>query len=215
MLQKFKNAITKIKNAYHCYLERKKLKNKDFCIISNNCWGGFIYQNFGLKYNTPTIGLFIYEKDYVKFCSDLKYYLSLPLEFIEIENSKYYAKATNDGKNKITYPVAKLGDIEIFFMHYKSQAEAIEKWERRKKRINFNNLLFKMSERTDCDEQTITEFCNLPHKNKICFTESNSSFDCCVQVEELKRLNKLGGDETKFTLEKIDIYRLLNQMRQQ
>ncbi len=114
MLQKFKNAITKCKNQYHCYLKRKKLKNKDFCIISNNCWAGFVYQKFGIKYNTPTIGLFIYEKDYVKFYSNLKYYLSLPLEFIEIKDSRYYKKATNNGEKEINYPIAKLDDIEIF-----------------------------------------------------------------------------------------------------
>ncbi len=70
-----------------------------------------------------------------------------------------------------------------------------------------------MSERNDCNEQTIAAFCNLPHKNKICFTENQYDFNCCVQVEELKRLNKIGGDETKYTLEKVDIYKLLNEMK--
>ena len=212
MIQKFKNAITKIKNKYRCYLARKKLNRTDFCIISNNCWGGFIYQKFGIKYNTPTIGLFIYEKDYVKFCANLKHYLSLPLEFINIKESKYCEKATKNGTQTINYPIAKLDDIEIFFMHYKSEAEAVDKWERRKSRINYNNLLFKMSERNDCDEETVAEFCNLPHKNKICFTESENPFDCCVAVEKLKELNKVGGDETNYTLEKIDICKLINEM---
>ncbi len=212
MIQKFKNAITKIKNKYRCYLERKKLNRTDFCIISNNCWGGFIYQKFGIKYNTPTIGLFIYEKDYVKFCANLKHYLSLPLKFIKVEQSKYYQKVTANGTKPITFPVAKLDDIEIFFMHYESEAEAMEKWERRKVRINFDNMLFKMSERNDCDEQTIASFCNLPYKNKICFTENEYDFDRCVRVPKLEELNKLGGDETPYTLEKIDIYKLLNEM---
>ena len=213
MIRKFKNAITKIKNAYHCYLERKKLHNKNFCIISNNCWGGFIYQKFGLKYNTPTVGLFIHENDFVKFCANLEHYLSLPLEFIDPKASKNYEITSWGGTKPINFPIAKLDDIEIVFMHYKSEDEAQKKWERRKKRVNYNNLLFKMSERNDCNEQTIAAFCNLPHKNKICFTENENAFDCCVQVEELKRLNKIGGDETTYTLEKIDIYKLLNEMK--
>lgn len=212
MLQKIKNAIIKIKTKYRCFLERRKLNNKNFCIISNNCWGGFIYQKFGIKYNTPTIGLFIYEKDYVKFCTNLKYYLSLPLKFIETKESKYFAKVTNNGLKEISYPIAKLDDIEVFFMHYKSEAEAIEKWERRKKRVNFDNLLIKMSERNDCDLETIKTFCNLPYKNKICFTENTYDFECCVKVDELQELNKIGGDETEYTLRKIDIYELLNEM---
>lgn len=83
-MRKIKNAITKMKNSYECYKRRKKIKYKDFSIISNNCWGGFVYQLFGLKYVTPTIGLFIVEKDYIKFCADLKGYLAKNLEFINI-----------------------------------------------------------------------------------------------------------------------------------
>lgn len=36
------------------------LKNKCFTIISNNCWGGFVYQKFNLQYRTPFVGLFIF-----------------------------------------------------------------------------------------------------------------------------------------------------------
>lgn len=37
----------------------KKLIDEHFTIISNNCWGGTIYQSYGVKYQTPTIGMFI------------------------------------------------------------------------------------------------------------------------------------------------------------
>lgn len=36
-------------------------------------------------------------------------------------------------------PVAKLDDIVIHFNHYKTNQEAFDAWERRKKRININN----------------------------------------------------------------------------
>src|SRR5699024_4328392 len=61
---------------------RLKLTHRDITIISNNCWGGFIYQKYGLEYRTPTIGLFFLGDDYVKFCSKLEFYLSKPIEFI-------------------------------------------------------------------------------------------------------------------------------------
>ena len=51
-------------------------------IISNNCWGGNVYQKFGLKYTSPTIGLFMIGEDYVKFCKNLRYYSTLNLKFI-------------------------------------------------------------------------------------------------------------------------------------
>lgn len=212
MFKKFRNAKIKLTNKIKCFLRRLKINNKDFSIISNNCWGGFIYQHFGLEYTTPTIGLFIYENDYVKFCKDLKYYLSLELEFIEVTQSKYYDKVTENQTKEITYPIAKLGDIEVFFMHYHSVEEAVEKWERRKNRINFDRLLVKMSERTDSNSDTIKSFCELEYNNKICFTHNKYDFDCCVQVSEIEKLNIVGGDETSFTLKNINIYELMNAL---
>ena len=52
----------------------KKLKNKNFTIISNNCWGGMIYESYNLRKDSPTIGLFIMPKDYIKFIKNLKKY---------------------------------------------------------------------------------------------------------------------------------------------
>lgn len=214
MFKKIRNAKIKLTNKIKCFLRRLKIKNKDFSIISNNCWGGFIYQYFGLEYTTPTIGLFIYEKDYVKFCADLKHYLSLELEFIDVEHSKYYNKVTENHTKEITYPIARLDDIEVFFMHYHSVDEAKAKWERRKQRINYDKLLFKISERNDCDEDTILNFINLNHKNKICFTHNDYNNDYCVIVNELNELNIHGGDETPYTLNNIDIYKLINSIQQ-
>lgn len=210
IIQKLKNAKTKLTNRYNCYLECKKLFCKDFSIISNNCWGGFVYQKFGIKYTSPTVGLFICENDYVKFCSDLKRYFALPLQFIDISDSKYYDLITQGGTINITYPVARLGDIEVFFMHYKSKEEAQDKWNRRKSRINYDRLLVKMSQRNDCDDETVKRFCELELKNKICFTKKPYPYDCCTTVKELK---DLVGDETEYTLKYIDIYKIINSLK--
>ena len=212
-MSKLNNAFIKLKHKYECFQHRRKLKNKDFSIISNNCWGGFVYQHFGLKYTTPTIGLFIMENDYVKFCSKLKYYLSLELIFIKIEESKYYEQLTEEGKKDISYPIARLDDVEVFFMHYDTEEEAIEKWNRRKERINFDKLLIKMSQRNDCDDNTIRRFCELPYKNKVCFTAKKYNWDCCIAIDGLLELNKTGGDETKIIFGQIDIEDMINNIK--
>jgi uncharacterized protein (DUF1919 family) len=210
---KIKNLKAKIENKYQCYKRRKGLKYKDFSIISNNCWGGFIYQMFGMKYTTPTIGLFMMESDYIKFLEKLKVYLEKDLVFIRPEQSRFYNQITDNGKKPIKYPVAKLGDIDIFFMHYTSQEEASTKWNRRKMRINFDRLIIKMSERNDCSPEIISRFVRLPYKNKICFTANSYNYPECVQIEKLMDLNKNGGDETPYTLEKINIYNVINNIR--
>ena len=45
----------------------KQLKQTDFTIISNNCWGGMIYESYGLSKQSPTVGMFFMAPDYIKF----------------------------------------------------------------------------------------------------------------------------------------------------
>ena len=124
--------IGRIRNAKRHYelkmrhfIRRLKIKHKDFCIISNNCWGGTIYQYFGIEYNTPTVGLYFGTEDFVKFAANLRHYMEQELVFIPWESTTSY-----DFLRKIDqkpFPVARLDDIEIYFMHYDSPEEALEK----------------------------------------------------------------------------------------
>lgn len=173
-MSKIKNVFIKLGLKYNKWRRHRRLKVKDFSIISNNCWAATaVYQPFGLKYNTPTVGLFIMDEDYIRFLENLEYYLSADLKFIDTTESKYYDKITSRGTKSVTYPIARLGgDIEIHFMHYQSKEDAAEKWLRRIRRINRENLLIKMSLRDsgyDVDAM-LRRFIALPYKNKICFT---------------------------------------------
>ena len=83
--------------------------------------------------------MYFFANDYIKFISNLKYYLSLDLRFINYEMSAH--KETIVQKGQTEKPIGILGDIEIVFLHYKSAEEAMEKWNRRKQRIHWDNLL--------------------------------------------------------------------------
>ncbi len=141
------------------------LRNTDFTIISNNCWAGRAYQYLDMPYLSPTVGLYFFAPDYIKFVSDLKYYLEIPLTFIDAEQSKYFEELKI--RNQLDKPIGLLGDVEIVFLHYKTQAEAKEKWDRRKARVNFDNIIIKMSRMNLCTEAHLREFDELPFKNKI------------------------------------------------
>lgn len=52
---------------------KRKINNIDFTIISNNCWGGLVYESYGLPKNSPTVGMFFMAEEYIKFVSNLKY----------------------------------------------------------------------------------------------------------------------------------------------
>ena len=96
---------------------RKELKSEDFTIISNNCWGGMIYESYGIKKMSPTVGMFFMAEDYLEFLSHLDEYLKAELRFIKPENSKWKDENPTSG-----YPlgVLNLGEksVEIFFLHY-------------------------------------------------------------------------------------------------
>lgn len=69
---------------------KKRLKYDDFTIISNNCWGGCCYEYFGMQKFSPTIGAYFFADDYVRFCSNLKYYCSQQLKIISVSDSSHY-----------------------------------------------------------------------------------------------------------------------------
>ena len=73
-----------------------------------------------------------------------------------------------------SYPVGVLSNgknsIEIFFLHYHSEQEAREKWERRVQRINWNKLLIKFNDQNGCTEKEVNKFMKMAYKNKLFFT---------------------------------------------
>ena len=141
------------------------------------------------KKKTPTVGLFFTSKDYLKFISNLKYYLSLKLEFIDYNNSKNIDfLAENDIKKNIIIGV--LDDIEIYFLHYKNPEEAFDKWERRKKRINYQKIIFKFNDQNGCNLDDLNTFLNLPYKNKIFFTVKNWKINNQSIIKIFQLINK-------------------------
>ncbi len=147
---------------------RKALINKDFSILSNNCWGGGIYEDLGLPYTSPTVGLFFHGPCYLKFLKKLRFYLSCELKFIDI--SKYDLANKKRAIGQLTYPIALIDDVELHFLHYHSKEEAEDKWNRRKKRINFNNLFVEFGEIELVDYDLMLEFDSLEYKNKLLFS---------------------------------------------
>lgn len=135
---------------------RSKLNNVDFTIISNNCWGGVVYEHFGLPKLSPTVGLYFFADDYIKFVKNLKYYLSLNIKMIKASDSRHADELHNRGQDDV--PVGVLDDVEIVFLHYKNAEVAKEKWERRVGRVNWNNLIIKFSYMNGCDDAILEEF---------------------------------------------------------
>ena len=151
----------------------KKLKNRNFTIISNNCWGGTIYESYNVVKQSPIIGMFIMPEDYLKMLGNLRYYLSLEPIFITTEASKWKSRLSIK-KNWGTYLIAELGDIELHMLHYHNQYDALEKWKRRRERIIWDKMIVKFNDQNGCTEKQIEQFWRLPFNHKICFVSRES-----------------------------------------
>lgn len=149
--------------------ERSTLKNTDFTIFSQNCIGGIMYHDLGIQFQSPTINMLFTPKDFIKFMENIHYYLEQDIIFLQTDKP---------------YPIEKLGDILIKFLHYHSEDEVISAWNKRKERINWNNVFV-----ITCDQGLTTEemvkFDNLPYENKILFlSKVNPKIKCGVYCKE-------------------------------
>lgn len=65
-------------------------------------------------------------------------------------------------------------------MHYKTEELAKDKWDRRVKRVNWDNLIFKFSMQNLCTEEHLREFdsMELPGKKFMFVNNPNSEYDC-------------------------------------
>lgn len=153
------------------FFVKRSIKIRNFTIISNNCWAGRVYQYLDMPYLSPTVGLYFFAPDYIKFVSNLKYYLDTPLEFIKAEDSKYFDELKE--KNQLDKPIGVLDDVEIVFLHYKSQEEALEKWNRRKNRVNFDDVFLKFSWSNLSENAHLEYFDNFSFRNKFIFVDKS------------------------------------------
>lgn len=165
-LLKSEGAIDESKRVYQMLVTAERgiiplldLPSTNFTIISDNCIAGVIYQQLGLPYLTPFVGLFILPEDYYKLTKNLYYYMSQEILFDEelawFSKGNYY------------YPVGHLGDVTIHFLHYKTNEEARSKWNRRKNRMNWSNIYFKFDNNDSPTKELLQKIDRLPYHNKI------------------------------------------------
>ena len=171
-------------------------EHKTFTIISNNCWGGHVYRYFNLPYSSPTIGLYFFTEDYLKFLTKLEYYLSLDIKFITHEQSRYSAILKE--RNTPPCPIGVLDDIEIVFLHYHSEEEAKTKWNRRKERMDRNRIIVKMTEQNLCTPEHLKVFDALPYKNKFVFVHRDYKLPSQVVCKEFAKSGEVTNDTDHF-----------------
>jgi uncharacterized protein (DUF1919 family) len=150
---------------------RRRLAGASFTVVSNDCWGAMVYEQLGIPYQTPFVGLFVMAPCFLRLLEDLEGYLGAPIEFVE--TSRYPAlEQARRGADARRYPIGLLrGDVELHFVHYATAEEAEGKWTRRVARVDWDRLFVKLTGDKDlCDQACMRAFDRLSYADKVCFT---------------------------------------------
>jgi uncharacterized protein (DUF1919 family) len=143
---------------------QKAIRTRHFSIIACNCWGAGIYKDLEIPYQTPFIGLYLHHSCFLGFLENFEAAIRAPLEFME--ESRY--------NGRLPFPIGLImGAYEIHFMHYHSQQEARDKWERRRERIaaDVDDRFFMLMHVGADYVPDLRRFLRLPFKNKVLFTD--------------------------------------------
>lgn len=159
VINRVRNSVWKKKHEKLNRLYRERFHNSDVTIISVNCTGGILSHDLGLQFRSPTVNLFMRAEDFTKFCENLEDYLSID-EFVECTDPMVIGDRT--------YPIVYLEDILLFLVHYHSVQEAQEKWNERKKRVNWDNIVIISTDREGMTEELKDRFEKLPYR-KVMF----------------------------------------------
>lgn len=170
--------VQKVFNYFYEKNLQRRIKNDGFTILCSNCMGGVIYHRLNKQFLSPTINLWMHQSDFLKFVKNLEGYIEKELEFV---------------KTEYDYPVGKLGDIKIYFNHSKTQSEARANWNRRKERIQYDNLYIIMYDRDGITKDDILSLNDVVCKNKIVF--SDKQYKDIDYVMTIKPTSKLLGNQ--------------------
>ncbi|WP_280178263.1 MULTISPECIES: DUF1919 domain-containing protein [unclassified Lentimonas] len=120
----------------------------------------------GRDYNTPFVGLFMMPECFTELVTNFEEYMEQEIRFVN--ESKYPIHDQQRKANKL-YPIGMLGNCEIHFLHYENEQDALEKWNRRKQRIDTKHLYYVMVANGAYDEAMLTQFAGTNASNKVCF----------------------------------------------
>jgi uncharacterized protein (DUF1919 family) len=144
--------------------ERSRLAGHEFLLVTNNCWGYPIYQRLGRPYPTPFIGLYVEPEGYLHVLRGLPDILGRGLKFVRGKT----------GPGGSDHPQAELDGALIHFLHYRSEAEVVEKWGRRVARFQAGLekggvVRYRFCDREGATESQMQEFVRLTKGEGVAF----------------------------------------------
>ncbi|MEY8316179.1 DUF1919 domain-containing protein [Oscillospiraceae bacterium 50-58] len=149
------NLVYQVRKIYNCW--RGSRLHSHPTVISRNCVGGVLFHDLGLKFLSPTINMTMSGEDFILLCQHLEDFLAVEMEEV--------ADHAED------YPVGRLnteyGSITLDLVHYDTFQSAAESWERRKKRVDLNNIRIIFHIEPPVSPKLVEQFERLPYAHKV------------------------------------------------
>lgn len=143
--------------AHYLKSKLKRNRNKQICLLCNNCTGGVILHDLGLPFNTPTINMGIRNpEEFLYFVENIGELIHE--EVHELDYDKYNHPAG--------YLLHKGNTIDVVFTHYNSFEEGRRKWLERMKRVDLNNIYI-LYEGPHVTTAFLERFSKLPYKKVV------------------------------------------------
>lgn len=149
-------------------------------VICNNCVGAMVLHDFGLKFCSPFVNLFIEPESYIEMLENLDFYLNPSADLIDITGSS-------------NYPIGLLqGKITIHFLHYKSFGQAKKKWFERLKRMNREDIYVIFVKQEKCTTEHILKFDKMKFSHKLLLSNIDEPCDTNVIIQGFEDKDELG-----------------------
>ena len=122
--------------------EYLRLRREGISFVSDNCWGGLMYNTLGLEMRSPFINMFIRREHFDRLLSDLPGYLREPLVPLRLRQGQL---------GSTVYPIAALGDVELHLNHVFTPAmlaDYARQWYRRTDRFLYDRVMIQTNYET-------------------------------------------------------------------
>ena len=193
-------------------------------ILSNDCWGGYIYHDLGLPFTSPATNIAWPIDSFCRFMLDPLYYLDQPL------------RMEREGEIRSPlWPIGVIGEgtreIKLNFVHSLTFAHAKEHWDRRRARVNPKRIFVKLTLNQPHrhyeavsgawnDEQSLAAFHQVTYP-KVCFYTGETEqkdviflkrFEAELYNQKVPFVDYVdyGAYVRRFRTKDIDILKLLN-----
>ena len=158
-------------NRFLGYFRRKLLKGTVPTFISNDCTAGKCYEMLDAIPSSPTINSIIFQEDYIKLCSNPEHYLRQNLSDI------HWAVFNVLANNRHEVPAGIIDDVEILFVYTWDYEKLEKQWKLMKERINWEKLVFIMSDATGAISFPVAEeFSKLKRKHILMLKDRASLY---------------------------------------